>query len=147
MLVYEIYKYERSVRIPNPLRFNKKFTADEVDKIVMDDAYNSSTCFLFDDPVFTTLDESEARAKFEALKSDCRTSIGRDFVCKFETLEVTCFGLVTYECDEPEDLDLANDFFSVWNNPFAQSEFDPQEIGAEWAFAPTPDPDEDGDEH
>ena len=110
MNIYRIYEYDACVKIPRDMHNNNGvYTAEEVETIVMEDAYKGD-CFLHDDPIFTTRDKADAEAKFEELKSKTSTEVGYQWITKTEALYVTCYGMeeLAYNVaywGEPEDDD------------------------------------------
>lgn len=110
MNIYRIYEYKACVKIPRGMHNNNgAYTAEEVETIVMEDAYKGD-CFLHDNPIYTTKSKAEAEAKFEELKSKTSAEVGYQWITKTEALYVTCYGMeeLTYNVaywGEPEDDD------------------------------------------
>lgn len=110
MNIYRIYKYDACVKIPRGMRNDSgSYTAEEVENIVMEDACKGD-CFLHDNPIYTTKNKAEAKAKFQELKSKATTEVGYQRITNAEALIVTCYGIeeLTYDVaywGEPEDDD------------------------------------------
>mgnify|MGYP004645801011 FL=1 len=137
MNIYRIYEYKACVKIPRGMRNdNGAYTADEVETIVMEDAYKGD-CFLHDDPIFTTKDKAEAEAKFEELKSKASTEVGYQWITNAEALGVTCYGIeeLTYDV-------------AYWGEPEDDDELleRAESVGENWTFAGVEAKDEEDDE-
>lgn len=137
MNIYRIYEYKACVKIPRGMRNdNGAYTADEVETIVMEDAYKGD-CFLHDDPIFTTKDKAEAEAKFEELKSKASTEVGYQWITNAEALGVTCYGIeeLTYDV-------------AYWGKPEDDDELleRAESVGENWTFAGVEAKEEDDDE-
>lgn len=120
---YRIFKYDATVKIPHKFyNRNDCYTADEVEKIIMEDAYNGD-CFLFDNVIFETEDKAEGESRLAKLTPYSELVDGGK-------IDVTCYGLEEFKCDIDDDGEI----------------IDEEDVGGDWIFAPIETESEDEDE-
>lgn len=112
MTLYRIYRYDATVKIPRKdYNDDDCYTASEVEKIIMEDAYNGD-CFLHDNVIYETEDKVEAESRFARLTAYSELGDGNK-------IEVTCYGLEEFKCDIDDDGEITNE----------------EDVGGNWIFA------------
>lgn len=123
--IYRIYRYDATAKIPHKFyNRNDCYTADEVDRIIMEDAY-SGDCFLFDNVILETEDKAEAESRLAKLTPYSELLDGGK-------IDVTCYGVEEFKYDIDDDGEIT----------------DEESVGGNWKFAPietSEDEDEDED--
>lgn len=123
--IYRIYKYDAMVKIPRKdYNDNDCYTASEVEKIIMEDAFKGD-CFLHDNAIYETEDKVEAESRFARLAPYSELRDG-------DKINITCYGLEEFKCDIDDDGEIT----------------DEKNVGGNWIFAPivTESEDEIGEE-